>query len=159
MATWMVRAEGGRLYEAFRRHGVAALGWVAPARLLAGADSRRALLEAYAAAEPARRHSAIVSGASQVWRFAHELIEGDRVLSYSPQRRVYGVGRVTGPALYRPDWIGLGMPLVRDVDWWPREVPRDALPAGARNALGPTLTLFRVAPGAARQVLLRAQDD
>ena len=84
---WMVRAERGRLYDEFLRHGVAALGWTALARLVAAAGSRQALLDMYAAAEPARRRSAIVSGASQVWRFVHDVAEGDRVVTYSPQRR------------------------------------------------------------------------
>lgn len=155
---WMVRAERGRLYDEFLRHGVAALGWTALARLVAAAGSRQALLDMYAAAEPARRRSAIVSGASQVWRFVHDVDEGDRVVTYSPQRRCYRVGRITGPARHHPEWIDLGMPLARRVDWHPREVPRDALPPGTRNSLGPTLTLFRVSPGAARQLVLRLDD-
>ena len=155
---WMVRAERGRLYDDFLRHGVAALGWTALARLVATVDSRRALLEAYATAEPTRRPSAIVSGASQVWRFVHDLAEGDRVVTYSPQRRCYRVGRITGPARQHPEWVDIGMPLARSVDWHPGEVPRDALPPGARNSLGPTLTLFRVSPGAARQLVLRLYD-
>ncbi len=47
---------------------------------------------------------------------------------------------------------------MRPVDWSPQEVPRDALPASTRNRLSPTLTLFRVAPGAARQLLLHTAD-
>ena len=42
---WMVRAERGRLYDEFLRHGVAALGWTALARLVAAAGSRQALLD------------------------------------------------------------------------------------------------------------------
>jgi restriction system protein len=151
---WMVRAERGRLYDAFLEHGVVALGWTRLAPMVLEAPSRDALVAMYAALEPSRRRSAIVSGASQMWRFAHEMVVGDRVVTYSPQRRTYRVGRVTGPARHRPDWNPIGLPLARTVDWAAADVPRDALPASTRNRLGPTLTLFRVAPGAARQLVL-----
>lgn len=151
---WMVRAEGGRLYEDFRRLGVAALGWTTLAPLVHRAGSREALIDMYQAAEPMRRRSAIVSGASQVWRFAHELMPGHWTLTYSPRKRTYLVGRITGPARHRPEWMDLGLPLARPVDWCGTEVSRDALRPATRDSLAPTLTLFRVAPGAARQILL-----
>lgn len=153
---WMVRAERGRLYEAFRERSVVALGWTRLAPIVMTMPSREALMEAYATLDPARRRSAIVSGASQVWRFAHEMEPGDAVVTYSPQRRAYLVGHVTGAACARPEWADIGLPLVRPVEWSPIEVPRDVLPATTRNRLSPTLTLFRVAPGAARQLLLHA---
>lgn len=134
--TWRVRTGRGRLYDEFIRHGVAALGWSTAARFVAAAPSRRALPDGYAAAEPARRHSALVSGASQAWRFVHDVAEGDRAVTCSPQRRCCRVGRIAGPVRHRPDRDSLGMPLARRVDWQAREVPRDALPPGARNALG-----------------------
>lgn len=154
---WMVRAERGRLYDEFRQRGVVALGWTRLAPIVLDAASRDALIAAYAALDPARRRSAIASGASQMWRFAHEMVPGDRVVTYSPQRRAYLVGHVVGPARHRPEWEDIGLPLARAVDWAAAEVPRDALPPTTRNRLAPTLTLFRVAPGAARQLVLRAE--
>ncbi len=154
---WMVRAERGRLYEDFRTRSVVALGWTRLAPIVLGAAGRDALVDAYAALDPARRRSAVVSGASQMWRFAHEMQPGDAVVTYSPQRRAYLVGHVTGPARHRPEWAAIGLPLARAVQWCAHEVPRDALPPSTRNRLAPTLTLFRVAPGAARQLLLHAQ--
>jgi restriction system protein len=154
---WMVRAERGRLYDEFRGRGVVALGWSRLAPIVLGAASRDALIDAYSVLDPGRRRSAIVSGASQMWRFAHEMVPGDRVVTYSPQRRAYLVGRVTGPARHRPEWTDIGLPLAREVDWCMAEVPRDALPASTRNRLGPTLTLFRVAPGAARGLVALAE--
>lgn len=150
------RAERGRLYDDLRTRGVVALGWTRLAPLVLDAAGRDALVDAHAAPDPPRRRSAIVSGASQTWRFAHEMQPGDAVVTYSPQRRVYLVGHVTGPARHRPEWTSIGLPLARAVHWCAHEVPRDALPPSAHNRLAPTLTLFRVAPGAARQ-LLRVQ--
>jgi restriction system protein len=154
---WMVRAERGRLYEDFRARGVVALGWSRLAPIVLDIESRDALVDAYAALDPVRRRSAIVSGASQMWRFAHEMARGDRVATYSPQRRAYLVGRVTGAARHHPEWSAIGLPLARSVDWYAAEVPRDALPPSTRNRLGPTLTLFRIAPGAARQLVQQAE--
>ena len=154
---WMVRAERGRLYGEFRERGVVALGWTRLAPIVLDIASREALIDAYAALDPVRRRSAVVSGASQMWRFAHEMVPGDWVVTYSPQRRTYLVGRVMGPARHRPEWSDIGLPLTRAVDWYAADVPRDLLPASTRNRLAPTLTLFRVAPGAARQLLLHAE--
>lgn len=153
---WMVRADRGRRVDDFRALGVAALGWTRLAPLMHDAASRQALIDAYAALEPARRRSAIVSGASQMWRFAHEMQPGDAVATYSPQARAYFVGHVTGPARHRPDWAERGLPFVRPVAWRPDPIPRDALAPSTRNRLAPTLTLFRIAPGAARQLLSHA---
>lgn len=153
---WMVRAEGGRLYDAFRTQGVVALGWTRLAPLACAATSREQLVEAYAALAPERARSSVVSGASQVWRFAHEMRNDDWVVTYSPRRRTYLVGRITGGARHRPGWVDAGMPLARAVDWLPDVVPRDALRPATRNSLGPTQTFFRIAPGAARQVLAAA---
>lgn len=154
---WMVRAEGGRLYDAFRGQRVVALGWTRLAPLAGAVESRQRLIEAYAALEPQRPRSSVVSGASQVWRFTHELQAGDWAVTYSPRRRVYLVGAVVGPARHRPEWTASGMPLARDVDWLAHEVPRDVLGPATRNSLGPTQTVFRVSPGAARQVLAAAE--
>jgi restriction system protein len=150
---WMVRAEGGRLVEAFRARGVVALGWTRLAPIVHDVDHRDALIDAYAAIDPARRRSSIVSGASQVWRFAREIDVGDWAVTYAPSERVYFVGAITGPAVHRPEWADAGLPLVRGVDWHAHSVPRDALSPAARNRLAPTQTLFRVAPAAARQLV------
>lgn len=150
---WMVRADGGRLIEAFRARHVVALGWTRLAPIVLAMDRREALIDAYAALDPARPRSSIASGASQVWRFAREIEPGDWAVTYSPHERVYLVGTVTGPATHRPDWIDDGLPLVRAVQWQPRPVPRDALSPAVRNRLAPTQTLFRVVPAAARQLV------
>lgn len=150
---WMVRAEGGRLVDAFRTRGVVALGWTRLAPIVHAVDCRDALVDAYAALEPTRRRSSIVSGASQVWRFAHEVETGDWAVTYAPRERVYLVGAVTGAAEARPDWADDGLPLVRAVHWHARTVPRDALSPAVRNRLAPTQTLFRIAPAAARQLV------
>lgn len=154
---WMVRADRGRLYDAFRSRRVVALGWSRLAPIVLDMPSREALITAYAALDPVRARSAVVSGASQMWRFAHEMVPGDAVVTYSPQRRVYAVGHVMGEARHAPEWADDGLPFVRAVQWLEAEVPRTVLAPSVRNRLAPTLTLFRIVPGAARQLLMHAR--
>ncbi len=141
---WMVRGDGGSLYDAFRERGVAALGWNQLAAHAIPGVERKQLMTIYRAAEPQAKQGSVVSAASQVWRFVNDVQDGDWVVTYSPANRVYSVGKVSGPAEHRPQWAEQGMPLVRKVQWQTREVPRDSLGISAKNSLGSTLTLFEV---------------
>jgi restriction system protein len=70
MATmWMVRGDGGSLYEDFRERGVVSIGWWQLGPYVTPGISRKQLTEAFAKAEPQLRQGTIVAGASQVWRF------------------------------------------------------------------------------------------
>lgn len=150
---WMVRAEGGSLYEDFREEGVAAVGWSQLAEHAKPGVARSHLREVFLQANPGTRPGAAVSAASQVWRFVNEVQVGDRVLTYSPDNRTYLVGTVTGEAVYRPDWTERGMALARSVAWEPTEVERDRLGTATRNSLGSTLTVFQVPAHASNEVL------
>lgn len=153
---WMVRAEGGTLYDAFRERSVAALGWAQLAPYAKPGVTREALLGAYAASNPNLKPGTRLSGASQVWRFVNEVAIGDSVVTYSPQNRTYLLGRVTGAASYHPEWVEEGMPLARPVEWRSTEVLRDRLGDTTRNSLGSTLTVFAVPPAAQADVLAAA---
>jgi restriction system protein len=150
---WMVRGEGGSLYDAFREHGVAALGWDCLAAHAKPGVGRKQLIDLYRSAEPQAKQGTVISSASQVWRFVNDIQEGDWIVTYSPANRVYSIGKVAGPAEHRPEWTEQGMSLARKVQWQPRELSRDSLGASARNSLGATLTVFEVPQGAANDVL------
>lgn len=150
---WMVRGEGGSLYEAFRERGVAAVGWSQLAAHAKPGVERKQLIELYQAVEPQAKRGTVVSGASQVWRFVNEISEGDWIITYSPANRVYSIGKVTGAAEHHPQWADHGLPLARKVQWRPQELPRDKLGTSTKNSLGSTLTLFEVPPNAAADVL------
>lgn len=153
---WMVRGEGGSLYEDFRERGVVAVGWgelAAKARL---GMSRQQMIDLHRAAYPNANPRSTISGASQVWRFMNEMGEGDWVVTYSPANRTYMVGKVTGSAQYRPEWMDHGMALARSVEWQPQEVVRDLLSATTKNSLGSTLTVFLVPVAAMQDVLAQA---
>ncbi|MCI1067420.1 restriction endonuclease [Stenotrophomonas maltophilia] len=150
---WMVRGDGGTLYDAFRERGVVAVGWNQLATHAKPGVGRKQLIDLYQAAEPQAKHGTVVSGASQVWRFVNDIRDGDWVITYSPPNRLYSIGRIAGPAKHRPDWAEQGMPLARDVQWCAQELPRDHLSSGTKNSLGSTLTLFEVPRVAAAEVL------
>ena len=149
----MVRGDGGSLYDGFRERGVVAVGWSRLAASVKPGMSRKQLIDMYQAAEPQARTGTVISGASQVWRFVNEIQVGDWVVTYSPSNRTYLVGNVAGPAVYRPDWIDEGMPLVRAVKWQSVELQRDNLGASTKNSLGSTLTVFLVPPMAMAEML------
>ena len=144
MAMWMVRAgRGGVVHDSFKDRGVVAVGWSKAGD--AGAfPSREALRERLRASMD---DNGAAAGASVLWRFVHEIEEGDAVLTYDPGARVYAVGRVIGS--YRFDPAGPeaeeGNPYthLRDVRW-EAEVARDGLSQTARGTLGSISTLFRI---------------
>ncbi len=148
----MVRGEGGSLYDSFREHGVAAVGWAQLAAHAKPGITRKELMAVYKAAEPAAKQGTIISTASQVWRFVNEIQVGDQVVTYSPANRTYLVGSIEGQAEHRPQSADVGLPLVRKVNWSTTEVQRDHLSSSARNSLGSTLTVFEVPPAVASEV-------
>ncbi len=147
---WMVRGEGGSLYDAFRERGVAAVGWNQLAVQAKPGVGRKQLIALYQTAEPLAKQRNAVSGASQAWRFVNDIQEGDWVITYSPANRLNSIGKVAGPAEHYPEQ---GMPLVRKVQWQGQELPRDNLGTSTKNSLGSTLTLFEVPSNAAAEVL------
>lgn len=150
---WMVRGEGGSLYDAFRERGVAAVGWNQLAAHAKPGVGRKQLIALYQSVEPQAKQGTVVSGASQVWRFVNDIQDGDWVITYSPANRLYSIGKVTGPAEHHPEWAEQGMPLARKVQWQTQELPRDSLGTSTKNSLGSTLTLFEVPSSAATEVL------
>lgn len=150
---WMVRGEGGSLYDVFRERGVAAIGWNQLAAHAKPGVGRKQLIALYQSAEPQAKQGTVVSGASQVWRFVNDIQDGDWIVTYSPPNRLYSIGRVTGTVEHRPEWADQGLPLTRSVQWQQQELPRDSLGTSTKNSLGSTLTLFEVPSSAAAEVL------
>lgn len=150
---WMVRSEGGSLYDAFREQNVAAVGWQQLAPHAKPGVERKRLISLYQAAEPQAKQGTVISGASQVWRFVNDIQNGDWIITYSPANRLYSVGTVSGQAEYHPEWTEQGMPLARKVQWQIQELSRDSLSTSTKNSLGSTLTLFEVPSSAAAEVL------
>ncbi|MFJ2333869.1 MULTISPECIES: restriction endonuclease [Pseudomonas] len=153
---WMIRGDGGRLYDDFRERNLAAIGWAQLAPLAKPGVSRAALIQAYKEVQPGIKDGTAVSGASQVFRFVNEVKVGDAVVTYSPANRTYLVGHFSGPCQYREDMAEDGMALTRPVHWLGQEVDRDKLSSLSKNSLGSTLTVFNVAEDAQKELLALA---
>ncbi len=150
---WMVRGEGGSLYDAFRERGVVAIGWSQLASHAQPGVSRKQLISLLQSIEPQAKKGSLISGASQVWRFVNEIQIGDWIISYTPANRLYSIGKVMGSAEHHPEWADQGMALARRVQWEARELPRDSLSGSTKNSLGSISTLFEIAALAVEEVL------
>lgn len=83
-------------------------------------------------------------------RFRSEVAVGDRVVTYSPSKRTYLVGTVSGPYQHAPG-ADADNPNIRQVKW-DGEVNRDLLSVSTRSSLGAISTLFLVPPEAAEDL-------
>lgn len=151
---WMVRGDGGSLFDTFREKGIAAIGWSTLAELAIKGANRQTLIAHYAHQEPHTGRGRIVSGASQVWRFVNDIQVGDWIVSYSPANRLYLIGRVTGNAEYRPEYNSEGMSLLRAVNWYPHPIQRDNLSTCTKNSLGSISTVFALSTTACDELLI-----
>lgn len=148
--TWLVRAgRNGQILDDFLEKNLIAIGWKKLGDLTAYKD-KEALLKAVQDGWPMWKPGAHSISASQLYRFAHELRPGDRILTYDPQRRVYHVGRITGEYQYAPDRVE-DNPNIHSVKW-EKEIERDALSSRARNSLGAISTLFKVPDVVAQEI-------
>lgn len=150
---WMIRAEGGSLYDDFRERGIAAIGWTNFAPHVKAGMTREELIALYQSIEPGAKVKTAISGASQVWRFMNEIKIDDWVVTYSPANRTYLIGKVIGDAQYHSELADFGMTLARPVAWKEKEVERDSLSDPTKNSLGSTLTIFVVAEFAMQELL------
>lgn len=163
MPTWMIRSEGGLLYDLFRDEAVVALGWgFLPS--LSKFQSRDAIVAALRVQNPDQSDTSLLVQGAQLWRFLREIKIGDRVTTYSPTRRVYSLGMIESEYEYSPS-IGEkfgdsdeSYPHIRRVKWDSVEIRRDSLSSTTKNSLGSTLSLFRL-PSEAERDLCRRLDS
>lgn len=148
---WVIRAgRGGELINEFLKNKVAAIGWDKVGTLDQYND-RETLLSSIMSAWPEYKKNKAAITASHLFRFAHDIKSGDRVLTYDTSRRIYWLGSVIGKYKYSPGTIET-FPHILPVDW-EKEVKRDVLSVSTKNRLGSIATLFLVAEDAALEVL------
>lgn len=149
---WKVNAGRRSKYaQDFAERSLVAIGWRDigdPTRFARKQDLLVAVVEAY----PDRSIRQSEVSANQIWRFVHEVREGDDVITYDPLNRVYLVGTIIGPVVYDPTGGLDELPISRAVRWT-GEAARDLLSETARNTLGAILTLFHVRPEVAEEIL------
>ena len=152
---WMVRsASGGRLAEECVSNGIVAIGW-SDIGDLNQYKTKEDVIAALAEARPDWSRGKLMAAASQLIRFRDELAEGDYVVTYDASRRIYHVGKITGPYRFDPstlpDYVN-----TRPIDWI-AEVDRDKLSTSAKNSLGATMTIFSASDVAASELIRLSQ--
>ncbi|UUX95921.1 restriction endonuclease [Aquabacterium sp. J223] len=149
--TWMVRCDGGALYEHFKEQGVAAIGWRELAQVPLDAP-KSVWLSTFTAARPDLKPGTVQSGVSQVLRFVNDVAPGDLVVTYDPSTRRYLLGRFGEGLRRNPSDPSGSLVYIRPAAW-EREVDRDALSTATKNTLGSTLTFFLVGQSATDELL------
>ncbi|MDZ7799990.1 MAG: restriction endonuclease [Trueperaceae bacterium] len=140
---WGIHAGRGSEADAlFKKQCVVALGWAATPDLSSLPGDRQAFKDAYRAAYPEQGDGNVVTSASQLFRFVHEMRVGDLVAFPSKvDRRVY-LGRVEGSYRFVGD-ASHTFKHQRSVKWL-RDVARTQYSQGALHELGSALSLFQV---------------
>jgi restriction system protein len=141
MATWVCRAgKGGQFAGDFERQGMIAVGWLPRQDL--SLLKREEIVALVREEIPAGHLSKVSVPAGVMWRFVHELIDEDTVITPDGLTRELIVGRITGSYEYRPvATIGDDHHYRRVI--WEGRYPRDLLPQRFLYSLGSLVTLFR----------------
>ena len=140
---WGIHAGAtGEAHRLFLTGNCIALGWDRLGDLSELSADREAFKARYAELYPNAKPGAIPVIAGQLFRFVHEMKEGDLALYPSKAEGRVHMGRVTGPYYY--DRAGTaGYPHRRSVEWI-KDVARTKMSQGALYEIGSAMTLFQV---------------
>ncbi len=134
----------------FKKENVVAIGWADVGDLSKIGADREAYKAAVLAAYPTTKAGAVPVYAGVLYRFAHEVEEGDLFIYPSQVDREVHIGKVTGPYAFRPEmadkYAGTAddpYASVRPVKWL-KSLPRTHFSQGALYEIGSALTLFQV---------------
>lgn len=125
----------------FKKHCVA-LGWHRIGDLSSIKPDREAFKAKVAETYPEKKPGAIPNNAGQLFRFVHEMKQGDIVVYASKRDRQIHLGRVEGDYEYDPK-TEPGYPHLRAVKWL-KAVPRTHFSQGALYEIGSAMSLFAV---------------
>ncbi|MEM5581361.1 restriction endonuclease [Roseibium sp. AS2] len=123
--------------------GYVAIGWAGLGDVSALPKDREAIKAAIIRAYPEKKAGAIPVEAGVLFRFLHEIKEGDVVVYPSKHNRQVNIGRVIGPVTHIADTGEGTYPNRRAVDWL-GSFPRSDFPQSALYEIGSFLTLFLV---------------
>lgn len=141
---WMVRAgDHNELIDTWIKNSIASIGWTAignPRDYATKIDLLEAANDVYEERKPSTRQSQM----SQVWRFTNEIKIGDRILSYSKEKREYIIGTVEQEHFHDATIGNPNYPNHIKIRWEEKRISRDSLSQAAKNTLGSILTIFRV---------------
>lgn len=124
-------------------HGYVAIGWPELGDLTTLPADREAFKAALRKADPDRPEQAIRIDAGILFRFLHEMKDGDIVVHPSKHDRMVNIGKFFGASRYVPQTNG-EYPNQRRVTWL-GHFPRSDFSQSALNELGAYITVFRIA--------------
>jgi MoxR-like ATPase len=101
---WQIRPDGDGQWDAWRAGGFVALGYDELGDL---SDLRRADFNALRDQLLTQNKDWRKRDVEEVWRFAHHLAEGDRIVVHSDASEILGIGTISGFYYYVPD-VDLG---------------------------------------------------
>lgn len=126
----------------FLKKNFVAVGWIKMGNLTQIKPDRDAFKEKVTEAYPDKKPGAIANNVGQLFRFVHEMKNGDVVIYPSKHDRQIHIGQILGPYRYEPS-IEAGYPHLRPVKWL-RTVPRTNFTQGALYEIGSAMSLFQV---------------
>jgi restriction system protein len=126
----------------FLQNNCIALSWAEMGDLSSLTADREAFKGRMAVARPHDKPGAIPVNAGQLFRFVHEVKEGDWVLYPSKRDRQIHFGQVTGAYRFAPETSSV-YPHMRAVKWL-HALPRTRFSQGALYEIGSAITLFLV---------------
>jgi restriction system protein len=106
-----------------------------------GYQTKDDLRQLYVQTYPRASEKQVISGLSQVWRFAREIQKGDLVALPLRTESAFAFGRVTGDYQYKP--VAPNVMHIRSVEWL-KTVPRSVFPKDILFSMNSALTLFKV---------------
>ena len=124
----------------FLNQHLIAIGWEKMGNLSAIPASRDAYKGAYIAAYPDAKKGSIATSAGMLYRFVHEVQEGDYVVFPSKIDRKINIGMVESAYFYDAATL---YPNRRKVKWL-KHLPRTAFSQGALHEVGSSLSFFQV---------------
>ena len=139
---WLVRCEGGSLYDDFVEGGFVALGSEQIEPDLSGASSREELREVLENTGIWKNRRSLGYSLGVLTRFVIDMKHGDWVVTYDPSSRVHQIGKVLGNYYYSTDKI-ITKQHFRNVEWY-YKVSRGDLSNPAMNSLASMQSLFKL---------------
>jgi restriction system protein len=137
---WMVRNPQGKHADELLKAKAVGIGWPEVVPFLKGAKAPEDFYGAIRKAYPESKGQEVVNAGRQLYKFFHEIKDGDTVVTYDSPKRTYHIGTIVGSVQSNPE-VEAPFSHVRAVKWQ-HQVGRDTLSQAARNSLGSTLTIF-----------------
>src|ERR1019366_3682807 len=139
---WAIHAGKSGDAEPLFLGGVIGLGWEKVGDLTGAPNDRAVFKSRMAVAYPDKKEAGIPVSAGQLYRFVHEVKEGDVVLFSSNRDQTVRFGRIDSSYSFAAD-AGARYPHRRKVTWL-HQVPRATFSQDAVNEVNSAMSFFRV---------------